>query len=173
MPIEGVVLQMKSMNIDQVTNFPFPTPPDRFALSKAEKLLESLGALSKPTLTSMIAGKQLFGSNGGSITDLGRAMAGYPVSPRFAKMLVIGDQHACLPFVVAIVACLSVGDPFIHENTLLVADEEEEQKKDDGDEDVKRKRNPEIGLIRSQELREKEERKEVRKDYYSAQNVRD
>ena len=171
MPIEGVVLQMKSMNIDQVTNFPFPTPPDRFALSKAEKLLESLGALSKPTLTSMIAGKQQLGSVGGSITDLGRAMAGYPVSPRFAKMLVIGDQHACLPFIVAIVACLSVGDPFVHETTLIQADEEEAEEKDDGDEDVKRVRKTEIGLIRSQELREKEERKEVRKSFFNAQTV--
>lgn len=38
MPIEGIVLQMKSMNIDTVINFPFPTPPDRDSLRKAEKV---------------------------------------------------------------------------------------------------------------------------------------
>ena len=39
MPIEGVVLSMKSMNIDNVTNFPFPTPPPRENLHKAEKVV--------------------------------------------------------------------------------------------------------------------------------------
>lgn len=33
---EGVVLQMKSMNIDTIVNFPFPTAPDRPSLKKAE-----------------------------------------------------------------------------------------------------------------------------------------
>ncbi|THH01498.1 hypothetical protein EW026_g1188 [Hermanssonia centrifuga] len=46
MPIEGVVLQMKSMHIDAVTNFPFPTPPDRLSLRKAEVILTHLGALT-------------------------------------------------------------------------------------------------------------------------------
>lgn len=35
---EGVVLQMKSMNIDTIVNFPFPTAPDRPSLKKAEKV---------------------------------------------------------------------------------------------------------------------------------------
>lgn len=39
MPIEGVVLSMKSMNIDNVVNFPFPTPPPRETLHKAEKVI--------------------------------------------------------------------------------------------------------------------------------------
>ena len=38
MPLEGVVLNMKAMNIDQVVNFPFPTPPPRESLFKAEKV---------------------------------------------------------------------------------------------------------------------------------------
>ncbi|KAG8709191.1 putative ATP-dependent RNA helicase DHR1, partial [Ceratobasidium sp. 395] len=46
MPVEGVVLQMKSMGIDAVVNFPFPTPPDREALRKAEVVLTHLGALA-------------------------------------------------------------------------------------------------------------------------------
>ncbi|CRK12102.1 hypothetical protein BN1708_017139, partial [Verticillium longisporum] len=39
MPIDGVVLQLKSMNLSNVVNFPFPTPPDRASLRKAERLL--------------------------------------------------------------------------------------------------------------------------------------
>ncbi|WWD17862.1 hypothetical protein CI109_102306 [Kwoniella shandongensis] len=155
MPIEGVVLQMKSMNIDAVVNFPFPTPPDRIALRKAESLLTHLGALSLPTNTRMINGIQQIGSLGGQITDLGKAMAGYPVSPRFAKMLAIGQQHDCLAYVIAIVAGMSVGDPFMHEQAIEV----------DEDEDAVA---PELGHIRSEEVREKEERKETRRRYFKA-----
>ena len=36
---------MKSMKIDRVINFPFPTPPPRESLESAEKLLLSIGAL--------------------------------------------------------------------------------------------------------------------------------
>ena len=172
MPIEGVVLQMKSMNIDQVVNFPFPTPPDRGSLAKAEKLLVSLGALSKPTISRMIGGTSMLSVEGGKITDLGKAMAGYPVAPRFGKMLVLGDQGGCLPYVTAIVACLSVGDPFLHENALDVKDDESEEEEDDDDEDVKRGgRKDQIGLIRSEQLRQKEDMNEVRKEYFPSQSV--
>ncbi|XAO23129.1 hypothetical protein I312_101907 [Cryptococcus bacillisporus CA1280] len=155
MPIEGVVLQMKSMNIDAVINFPFPTPPDRAALRRAENLLTNLGALSLPTLTKMINGVQHKGSAGGQITDLGKAMAGFPVSPRFAKMLAIGTQHDCMSYIIAIVAGMSVGDPFIHEQSLEVDEE--------GDEIA------EISHIKSEEIKEKEQRKETRRRFFKAQ----
>ncbi|KAJ2597954.1 putative ATP-dependent RNA helicase DHR1 [Coemansia sp. RSA 1722] len=102
MPIEGVVLQMKAMNLDNVVNFPFPTPPSRSALTKAERLLTWLGALDDK----------------GHVNDLGRLMSVFPVAPRFAKMLIIGQQHGCLPYIIGIVAALSVGDPFIKEFNL-------------------------------------------------------
>ena len=53
MPIDGVVLQMKSMHIDAVVNFPFPTPPDRQSLRKAETVLSRLGALSDTSTENM------------------------------------------------------------------------------------------------------------------------
>lgn len=155
MPIEGVVLQMKSMNIDAVINFPFPTPPDRAALRRAENLLTNLGALSLPTLTKMINGVQHKGSGGGQITDLGKAMAGFPVSPRFAKMLAIGTQHDCMSYIIAIVAGMSVGDPFIHEQSLEVDEEEDKV--------------AEISHIKSEDIREKEQRKETRRRFFKAQ----
>ncbi|VDM37726.1 unnamed protein product [Toxocara canis] len=44
-PVDQLVLHMKSMNIIKVSNFPFPTRPDRDALEEAEKRLIRLGAL--------------------------------------------------------------------------------------------------------------------------------
>lgn len=102
MPIEGVVLQLKSMDLQHVTNFPFPTPPDRQSLIKAEKLLTYLGAISAD----------------GKITPTGRDLSIYPLTPRFSKMLLIGHQHECMPYTIAMVAALSVADIFIQENQL-------------------------------------------------------
>lgn len=101
-PIEGVVLQMKTMGLHHVINFPFPTPPSRTSLAKAEKLLRNLGALSLD----------------GQVTETGLHLSLYPLSPRFGKMLQIGHQHGCMPYVVALVSALAVSDLFIQENQL-------------------------------------------------------
>lgn len=42
------------------------------------------------------------------VTVLGNTMAKFPVSPRYAKMLTLGHQRGCLPYVVVLVAVLSV-----------------------------------------------------------------
>ena len=102
MPVEGVVLQLKSMDLQHVINFPFPTPPDRYSLAKAEKLLTYLGAISST----------------GKITPHGREMSIYPLSPRFSKMLLIGHQHGCMSYTIALVAALAVSDIFIPESQL-------------------------------------------------------
>lgn len=47
-PIDDLVLQMKSMDIDKVVHFPFPTPPDAKQLLGAENRLLLLGALEPP-----------------------------------------------------------------------------------------------------------------------------
>lgn len=47
------------------------------------------------------------------ITPLGKVMACFPVSPRYAKMLALGHQHDLLSYVVAIVAGLSVQEVFV------------------------------------------------------------
>ncbi|KAK6461067.1 component of small subunit processosome extracellular mutant DEAH-box protein [Scheffersomyces coipomensis] len=124
MPFESIVLSMKSMGIDQIANFPFPTPPDRKSLSNAERLLTILGALDNENK---------------NITELGRTMSLFPLSPRFAKILILGNQLGCLPYIVAIVSALSVGDPFIGENELGLRannseDAEEEENKRDTEE---------------------------------------
>ncbi|KAJ5936038.1 ATP-dependent RNA helicase DHR1 [Penicillium verhagenii] len=90
-PIEGVVLQMKSMGLHNVINFPFPHTP---------KPSRNLGALSPD----------------GQVTQIGRRLATYPLSPRFGKMLYIGHQHGCMPYVIALVSALAVGDLFVSQN---------------------------------------------------------
>lgn len=149
-PIEGVVLQMKNMHIDAVVNFPFPTPPDRFALQQAEKVLIYLGALAK---SSSITSRLEPASS--QITDLGRTMALFPLSPRFSRMLAAGQQHQCLPYVVALVSAMSVGDPFLYEEAIDV--------NDDSDED--------LSHLTSEAVKAKEMRRIRRKAYFQSQHV--
>jgi len=47
------------------------------------------------------------------ITELGRTMSRFPIAPRYAKMLTLGHQHNLLPYVVTMVAALSVQELFV------------------------------------------------------------
>ncbi|KAH0543373.1 hypothetical protein FGG08_002329 [Glutinoglossum americanum] len=144
MPIEGVVLQLKSMNLKHVINFPFPTPPDRQSLAKAEKLLSYIGALD-PT---------------SQLTELGSTMSVFPLSPRFAKILIIGHQHGCLPYIITIVAALSVGDVFIPEHQLDLGLGPKESEAGDGK-----------PVFDNAERLEEDRRKARRKGYFKAHNL--
>nr|CAG8440501.1 12065_t:CDS:10 [Entrophospora candida] len=151
MPIEGVVLQMKSMNLDNIVNFPFPTPPNRDQLLKAENLLKHMNALD---------------DNTGQITELGRVMATFPIAPRFSKMLIIGQQHGCLPYIIAIVAALSVGDPFIKDYQIDDNDIENESESEE-EEDITEKQ--ELNEIQKESMFKKERRKLMKKRFYEMQ----
>jgi ATP-dependent RNA helicase DHX37/DHR1 len=68
-PLEGTILHLKSMGIDDVARFPFPTPPDAVALQAALRLLTTLGALQAPTARALAqatasARAQLIGGQG-------------------------------------------------------------------------------------------------------------
>ncbi|KAI8951419.1 DEAH-box RNA helicase [Xylaria longipes] len=103
MPIEGVVLQLKAMNLKHVVNFPFPTSPDRQSLAKAEKLLQYLSAITSE----------------GHATQIGKTMSKLPLPPRFARILLVGHLHDCLPYTIALVAGLSVAEIFLPESQVI------------------------------------------------------
>uniref|UniRef100_A0A8C5EK73 Activating signal cointegrator 1 complex subunit 3 n=1 Tax=Gouania willdenowi TaxID=441366 RepID=A0A8C5EK73_GOUWI len=110
-PVEDLVLQMKDLNIEKVVNFPFPTPPSAEALAAAEQLLVSLGALEKPPQRRTVKEMQR-AQLSCPITALGRAMASFPVAPRYAKMLALGKQQDCLPYILTVVAAMTVREIF-------------------------------------------------------------
>lgn len=144
MPIEGVVLQMKTMHIDAVINFPFPTPPERQTLQKAEQILTHLAALKN-----------------GEVTDLGRTMSLFPLSPRFARMLVGSQQHQCLPYAIAIVSALSVGDPFLHDEGLSMPKDGSQEGDDDNA----------LAHLKSESVKAKEVLRLRRKAFFQSQET--
>ncbi|KAI0433069.1 DEAH-box RNA helicase [Xylaria sp. FL1042] len=110
MPIEGVVLQLKAMNLKHVVNFPFPTSPDRQSLAKAEKLLQSLSAITSE----------------GFATQIGKTMSKLPLPPRFARILLVGHLHDCLSYTIALVAGLSVAEVFLPESQAIPSEGEDD-----------------------------------------------
>lgn len=128
MPLEGVVLQLKSMNLHNVVNFPFPTPPKQDALVKAEKILSYLTAINPS----------------GQITQCGSSMSFFPLAPRFAKILLIGHLHDCLPYTIAMVAGLSAQEVFLSEAQVIPKPPTEESEGgEEGEEGVARYRTTE------------------------------
>lgn len=109
-PIEDIVLQMRFLGIDKVINFPFPTSPDKKQLLAAEKLLVSLGALKRIKNTKSFKESKNIVTK---LTKIGQSMATLPVSPRYAKMLVLAHQHGLMPYTIAMVAGLSVQELFL------------------------------------------------------------
>lgn len=98
-PVEGVVLQLKSMDIPDVASFPFPTPPNPSALAEAVRLLENLDAIRD-----------------GKVTRIGRSLSHYPVSPRLARMLVAAEASDCQAHAIALVSMLSAQEVLIPES---------------------------------------------------------
>ena len=95
-PIEGIVLQLKALGLRSIADFPFPTSPNLDSLLKAEKLLTYLKALATD----------------GNVTSIGKYLARYPISPRFARMISLGYQNDCAHFTLSLVACLAVQELF-------------------------------------------------------------
>ncbi|KAK0415276.1 hypothetical protein QR680_011864 [Steinernema hermaphroditum] len=119
-PVDQLVLHMKSMNIVRVANFPFPTPPDPDQLEIAEKRLLKLDALKVGIAKNK--------SKEARITPLGKTLAHFPLSPKYAKMLAMSKQNALLPYAIAIVSMLSVREP-LHPIHAIRGENEEETHK--------------------------------------------
>ncbi len=88
--LNGVVLQLKSLGINELLDFEFMDPPPTEAL---------IGALN-----------QLFALQGlnhkGELTKLGRQMAEFPTDPMLAKAVIAADKEGCVDEVLSIVSML-------------------------------------------------------------------
>jgi ATP-dependent RNA helicase DHX37/DHR1 len=79
-------------------------------------------------------------------------------------MLALGVQHGCLPYVIAMVAGLSVGDPFLREEMIEREDDTEAEGQEEDD-------TQRTSHIRSEEIKEKERNKSRRRAFFEAQKM--
>ena len=94
--LASVILQMTSIGLGDIAAFPFVDPPDSRNIKDGVALLEELGALD---------------AERGGLTPLGRRLAGIPLDPRLARMVVEAERHDCVREVMVIAAALSIQDP--------------------------------------------------------------
>ncbi|PID65189.1 MAG: ATP-dependent RNA helicase HrpA, partial [Gammaproteobacteria bacterium] len=92
--LASVILQMASIGLGEIDQFPFVEPPEHKMIADGYKLLFELKAVN----------------NEHKITKLGREMADLPIDPRFAAVLLYAKQHAVLDRLLPIVCALVVGD---------------------------------------------------------------
>ncbi|WP_460306055.1 ATP-dependent RNA helicase HrpA [Actinocorallia aurea] len=93
--LASVILQMTSLGLGDVAQFPFIDPPDRRAVKDGFDLLHELHALD---------GER-------TLTDIGRKLARLPVDPRMGRMILEADKNGCANEVMVIAAALSIQDP--------------------------------------------------------------
>lgn len=95
--LASVVLQMISLKLGKIEDFPFVQSPEHKAVRDGINLLTELQAITTE-------------SGNPKLTDIGRQIARIPVDPRLARMLVAGYNNSTLGAVTVIVAALSLQD---------------------------------------------------------------
>ncbi|GHH64970.1 ATP-dependent helicase [Streptosporangium violaceochromogenes] len=93
--LASVILQMTSIGLGDIGAFPFVEPPDQRQVKDGYDLLQELGAFDRAR----------------QMTPLGRRLAGLPVDPRLARMVLEADHNGCVREVMIIAAALSIQDP--------------------------------------------------------------
>ncbi len=101
--LASVILQMAAAGLGEIEDFPFLDPPDRRQVRDGINLLVELRAIE--------SGGPAARDGGPRLTALGRRLAGLPVDPRFARMVLEADALGCADEVIVIVAGLSIQDP--------------------------------------------------------------
>ena len=93
--LAAVILQMLSLRLGAIEDFPFIEPPDGKAISDGFNLLQELSAVSRE----------------GQLTALGLQLARLPVDPRLGRMVQEGARQGSLDEVLIVTSALSVQDP--------------------------------------------------------------
>ena len=104
--LASVILQMASLGLGAVEDFPFLDAPDRRAVRDGVALLVEIGALAQDSGTEDGAPA----SSQYRLTGIGRDLARLPIDPRLGRMLLEAERLGCASEVLVIVAALSIQD---------------------------------------------------------------
>ena len=115
--LASVILQMASLGLGAVEDFPFLDAPDRRAVRDGVALLVEIGALAQDREAADAAPA----SSQYRLTGIGRDLARLPIDPRLGRMLLEAERLGCASEVLVIVAALSIQDvrerPAEHQGT--------------------------------------------------------
>ena len=93
-----VILQMLSLDLGSISDFPFVQPPDNKNINDGVRLLEELAAIDNN-------GQQV------KLTKAGQLLAKFPIDPRLSKMILTAIDLGCIEQIFIIVSAISIQDP--------------------------------------------------------------
>jgi ATP-dependent helicase HrpA len=93
--LAAVILQMASLGLGEIEQFPFLDPPDNRSIRDGVQVLQELGAFDRQ----------------GALTDIGRRLAQLPLDPRIGRMILAAHDEGCVREILVLAAALSIPDP--------------------------------------------------------------
>lgn len=93
--LSAVILQMASMKLGAIDQFPFIEAPEPKFINDGYRSLQELAALDSKR----------------QLTPLGKQLARLPIDPRLGRMLLAAADEGCVNEVLTLVSALSVQDP--------------------------------------------------------------
>lgn len=93
--LAAVILQMLSLKLGEINNFPFIEPPDNTLINDGFKLLQQLDAVNEQY----------------RLTPSGKQLARLPIDPRLGRMLLESAKNNCLKEILIILSALSIQEP--------------------------------------------------------------
>ncbi len=97
--LAGVILTLLDLNLGEITDFPFITPPENSMIREGIRELTELGAIT-PDQNGKLR-----------LTNIGKKLATMPVEPRLGRIILAADKEAVLPSVLPIAAYMACEDP--------------------------------------------------------------
>ncbi|MEG1788621.1 MAG: ATP-dependent RNA helicase HrpA [Kiritimatiellia bacterium] len=98
--LAGVILTMAELKLGRIETFPFIEPPSGVAIREGYRELLELGALAKRNETL-------------TLTAIGRALATFPLEPRYARILLAADAELALRDALTVVAAMACDEPLL------------------------------------------------------------
>lgn len=93
--LASVILQIKSLRLGEIEDFPFIDPPRPDAIKDGYKTLFEIGALTEKN----------------QLTEIGTQLSRIPVDPRIGRIILAGDRENCLHEILIIASALEIQDP--------------------------------------------------------------
>ncbi len=101
--LAGVILTMADLRLGAIEDFPFLEPPTGVSIREGYRELLELGAIARaPEDAARI-----------SLTGIGRALAAFPLEPRFARILLAAESECNLRDALTVVAAMACDEPLL------------------------------------------------------------
>jgi ATP-dependent helicase HrpA len=101
-----VILRMLSLDLGDITAYPFIDPPHTKNIRDGIDILRELGAITIDTKDEEPGDGQRY-----SLTERGRMMTRLPIDPRISRMIIEAEREGCVNEILIIASALSIQDP--------------------------------------------------------------